>query len=159
VGGVELVFVFVGRAKEAYLEVGWNDYVARIRRHLKAEVRLLKAEPRRKGTDEAQALAREAKRMEPLLASADHVICLDRAGKQLSSEELARHLEGLILRGVKRAALVVGGVGGLHSEVVARADLLLSLGPMTFTHEMSRLIIAEQVYRALSIRAGEPYHK
>jgi 23S rRNA (pseudouridine1915-N3)-methyltransferase len=156
---VELVFVFVGKAREAYLEAGVEDYLLRIRRYLRAEVRLVAAEPRRKAADEAKALAREGQRLKGALAGADHVICLERCGKQLSSEELARYLEGLMLKGIKRVAFVVGGVGGLPQEVLEGAHLLLSFGPMTFTHEMSRLIILEQVFRALTIRAGEPYHR
>ena len=156
---MELAFIFVGKAKEAYLEEGVADYLGRIRRFLRAETRLVRAEPRKGATDEAQALAREAQRIEAALPSADYVICLDRGGQALSSEELARWLEGLMQRGVKRAAFVIGGVGGLSEEIVRRADLRLSLGPMTFTHQMSRLILLEQVYRALTIRAGQPYHK
>lgn len=156
---MEIRFLFVGRAKAAYIEAGVADYVSRLGRYLKAEVRLIKAAPHRKGQGEAQALGAEAARLEAHLSDVDYVICLERGGQPLSSEGLARTIEGLMLRGVKRVAFVVGGMAGLPAQIAARANLLLSLGPMTFTHEMARLILVEQIYRALTIRAGEPYHK
>ena len=156
---MELSFVFVGRVKERYLEEGVADYLGRVRRYLRAEVRLVKAEARGGATDGAKALAKEALRLSQALAGADYVICLDKGGRQLTSEGLAALLDELMRRGVKRAAFVIGGASGLPPEVAARANLTLSLGAMTFTHEMSRLILLEQTYRALTIRAGEPYHK
>jgi 23S rRNA (pseudouridine1915-N3)-methyltransferase len=156
---VELIFIFVGKPKEAYLEEGVADYLSRIRRYLRAEVRVVRAEPRRRGTDEAKALAGEGQRIAAALAGADYKICLDRVGRQLSSEGLAGHMEALAQRGVRRAAFVVGGVGGLPADLARSADLALSMGPMTFTHEMSRVILLEQVFRALTIQAGEPYHR
>ena len=154
-----MFFVFVGKASQAYLEEGVADYLSRVRRYLRAEVRIVRAGARRRNSCEEKALAEEAQRLSPALAGADYVVCLDRLGKQLTSEGLAQHLDALMLRGVRRAAFVVGGVGGLSPGLLARADLRLSFGPMTFTHEMSRLILLEQVYRALTIRAGEPYHR
>jgi 23S rRNA (pseudouridine1915-N3)-methyltransferase len=158
VAAVEIFFVFVGKNREAYLEAGVEDYLGRVRRYLKAEVRLVPAEPRRRNADEKKALAREAQRLKAALAAADYVVCLDVSGKQLSSESLARKLEELMLGGVRRLAFVVGGAGGLSAELLGAAHLRLSLSPMTFTHEMCRVIILEQVYRALTIRAGQPYH-
>ncbi|MFH0808902.1 MAG: 23S rRNA (pseudouridine(1915)-N(3))-methyltransferase RlmH [Pseudomonadota bacterium] len=158
---MKIVFVFVGKTRqgENYMEQGVADYLGRIRRYARAEIRLVAAEQRHRGVDEAKALAKEAERLASALADCDHVICLDEAGRQSTSVELAHLLDGLMLHAVKRTAFVVGGSGGLSAGTKGAAHRLLSLGKMTLTHEMSRLVIIEQVYRALSIRAGEPYHR
>ncbi|MDO9574244.1 MAG: 23S rRNA (pseudouridine(1915)-N(3))-methyltransferase RlmH, partial [Candidatus Contubernalis sp.] len=80
-------------------------------------------------------------------------------GKQLSSEQLAAKLEELALEGRSKIAFLIGGTLGLSPTVKKRADLLLSISPMTFPHQLTRLILLEQLYRAFRIIKGEPYHK
>ncbi len=87
------------------------------------------------------------------------VFALDEKGKMLTSLEFARLLERLELQGKRKLAFVIGGHLGLSSDVTKRAAFCLSLSPMTFTHDMARLILLEQLYRAFTIKAGLPYHK
>jgi 23S rRNA (pseudouridine1915-N3)-methyltransferase len=156
---VKLSFIFVGKAKEAYLEEGINNYLGRVRRYLPADVSVVKAEPIRKGADEAAILRAEGERILSRVESGDHLCCLERTGRQLSSEGLAAWIEDLANRGTRRVVFVVGGALGLSKEVLGRADSLWSLSTLTLTHEMARLVLMEQLFRALTIRAGEPYHK
>ena len=87
------------------------------------------------------------------------VIALAINGKQLSSEELAAKINDLGLRGTSHIQLVIGGSIGLDNAILRRADFLLSFSKMTFPHQLMRVILLEQIYRAYKINAGEPYHK
>ncbi|MDQ1313758.1 MAG: rRNA (pseudouridine1915-N3)-methyltransferase [Euryarchaeota archaeon] len=87
------------------------------------------------------------------------VIVLDRTGDALNSQQLAERLEDLILEGRSEVAFIIGGPLGLAPAVLDRADLLLSFSPMTFPHQLMRVILLEQIYRSFRIMHHEPYHK
>jgi 23S rRNA (pseudouridine1915-N3)-methyltransferase len=87
------------------------------------------------------------------------LVCLDREGDQLGSAEFAHAISGFRDRGAPGLAFLVGGAEGLAPEVLARADLKLSLGPLTLPHGLARIVLAEQLYRAATILAGHPYHR
>ena len=93
------------------------------------------------------------------LTAADTVVLLDERGREMTSVEFARFLEGRMNAGIKRLVFIIGGPYGFSQEVYSRADRLLGLSQMTFTHEMVRLFFTEQVYRAMTILAGKKYHK
>ena len=105
--------------------------------------------------------ARIEKDSETLLQSSQgsQLVCLDRTGRQMDSLELAAQVENWAMQGQKKITFIIGGPLGLSKETLTKADLVLSLSPMTFTHEMTRLLLLEQLYRACTIRAGEKYHK
>ena len=92
------------------------------------------------------------------LTAVDTVVLLDERGREMTSAEFARFLEGRMNAGIKRLVFIIGGPYGFSQEVYSRADRLLGLSQMTFTHEMVRLFFTEQVYRAMTILRGEPYH-
>ena len=92
------------------------------------------------------------------LTAADTVVLLDERGREMTSVEFARFLEGRMNAGIKRLVFIIGGPYGFSQEVYSRADRLLGLSQMTFTHEMVRLFFTEQVYRAMTILRVEPYH-
>ena len=108
---------------------------------------------------EAQAIEREGERILAAIPDGAVVVVLDVRGKELSSEKLAARLHEWQMAGVSPVVFVIGGDLGISRAVLARADLRLSLSPMTFTHQMVRMIILEQIYRACRINSGEPYHK
>jgi 23S rRNA (pseudouridine1915-N3)-methyltransferase len=87
------------------------------------------------------------------------LVCLDREGDLLGSAEFAKAISGFRDRGAPGLAFLVGGAEGLAPEVLARADLKLSLGPLTLPHGLARIVLAEQLYRAATILAGHPYHR
>ena len=92
------------------------------------------------------------------LTAADTVVLPDESSREMTSVEFACFLEGRMNAGIKRLVFIIGGPYGFSQEVYSRADRLLGLSQMTFTHEMVRLFFTEQVYRAMTILRGEPYH-
>ncbi|MGV1099041.1 23S rRNA (pseudouridine(1915)-N(3))-methyltransferase RlmH [Thiovibrio sp. JS02] len=156
---MKCVIPFLGKTREAYLAAGIDDFRERLRRYAQIETpivrekkRTAREEPERLKQEEAQALARH-------VAAAAKVVALDLSGKQLGSEEFAEFITRWEEQGVREVAFLIGGPLGLAAEVVSRADLVLSLSRMTFTHEMARLLLLEQLYRAFTIKAGTGYHK
>lgn len=110
----------------------------------------------------ATASARKAAEAQALLAkipSAHLTICLDPGGEALSSEVFARLLAKLRDEGTEGVAFVIGGADGLGKDVLAKSARLVSLGPMTLPHGLARIVLAEQIYRAVTILAGHPYHR
>jgi 23S rRNA (pseudouridine1915-N3)-methyltransferase len=150
--------LFLGKTKEAYLAAGTTDYTKRLARYIATDIKTLKEKKLKKGESEK---ARIEKDSETLLQSSQgsQLVCLDRTGRQMDSLELAAQVENWAMQGQKKITFIIGGPLGLSKETLTKADLVLSLSPMTFTHEMTRLLLLEQLYRACTIRAGEKYHK
>lgn len=156
--------VTVGRVKERYLQEGIREYLKRLGPYARVEVVTVPDEPIPEGAapaQEEQVKQREGERILRVLGQGgqEHVVVLDGRGKNLSSEELAAFLSERALHGEPNLAFVVGGSLGLAREVLERADTLLSLGRMTFLHQMVPLIVLEQIYRGFKINRGEKYHK
>jgi 23S rRNA (pseudouridine1915-N3)-methyltransferase len=156
---MKLRLIFVGKTREAYLREGIQDFLGRLRRYVPVTVTVVRAErlTRRAPTDRVIAL--ESARVAAAVPRGSHLALLDRRGKHLSSEELAAWLSRLEEEGCRELCFGLGGVLGVSEELKHQAHSLLSLSTLTFTHEMSRLIILEQLYRACTIRRGEKYHK
>lgn len=155
---MRLELLFLGKTKEAYLDEGIRDFSARLEHFIPVALTYFKVR-RIGGKNEEEIKAYESSLLNSRLAPGDYRVVLDRSGRQFSSEELAVLFEDLIGRGVKKAVFAIGGPAGLAEEQLRGADLLLSLSRMTFTHEMTRLLLLEQLYRAFTIRAGTGYHK
>lgn len=156
---MKLRLVCVGKVSEHYLRDGVDDFTARISRYLPLLVNELKEE---KGGGKKCAphplREREGERILEKIPATAFTVVLDERGETLTSEGVAALLERHMLQGTPEVALVIGGPYGLSDPVRRRADLLLSLSPMTFTHQMARLFLLEQIYRGLTILRGEPYH-
>ncbi|MDZ7361276.1 MAG: 23S rRNA (pseudouridine(1915)-N(3))-methyltransferase RlmH [candidate division KSB1 bacterium] len=112
-----------------------------------------------KGLPDSAALAEEGKLILRTLEPGNYLIVLDRHGKPFSSEQLAQALQKLIDTGIRTMDFVIGGPIGLDHTIIAKANLRLSLSAMTLPHELARVVLLEQLYRALTILRGEPYHK
>jgi 23S rRNA (pseudouridine1915-N3)-methyltransferase len=112
-----------------------------------------------KGLPEAAALAEEGKAIAQTLESNDYLVVLDRAGKSINSEQLAQLLRQQIDAGIRKMDFTIGGPVGLDTKIIERANLRLSLSAMTLPHELARVVLLEQLYRAFTILRGEPYHK
>jgi len=152
---MELVLLAVGRLRPSYRQA-CDDYLRRLARHLtvrEVEVR----EASRSPTVEAQR-EEEAARLRARVPARARLVALARAGAAWTSEELARRLERW-MREARPVALVIGGSRGLAPELIAEAADRWSLGPLTLPHELARVVVAEQLYRASTILRGEPYHK
>ena len=157
------VILCVGKMKEKPYRQMADEYLKRLSRYGKYEETEIADLPEpASGTSEALEEQLKTKEGEALLAKirpGDRVIALTIGGKRRSSEELAKHLEELKTGGVSRLAFVIGGSLGLGGNVLARADEEMSMSPMTFPHQLARVMLLEQLYRAEKIGAGERYHK
>lgn len=159
---LRIQLVSVGKVKEKYLLAGMQEYLKRLGPMARVELVTLADEPIPDGASpaqEEQVKQREGERILKVLDPGQYVVALDGRGKEFSSEELAAFLEERALRGQPNLAFVIGGSLGHASAVLERADLKLSLGRMTFLHQMVPLILLEQIYRGFKINRGEPYHK
>jgi len=150
--------LFLGKTKETYLAAAIAEYAKRLARYTATDIKILKETRIKKGEPENLLIEKES---EILLQSAQgsYLVCLDRTGRQMDSLELAAQVERWEMLGQKKITFIIGGHLGLSPAILAKADLVLSLSPMTFTHEMTRLLLLEQLYRACTIKAGEKYHK
>jgi 23S rRNA (pseudouridine1915-N3)-methyltransferase len=149
--------VAVGSVK-GWADEGCRDYLKRLRRYFSVEIIEVPEEDLNRHTSE-EVLAAEAKRLLGRIPAGTYVIALDREkGEPLSSEKLERRLDFLGLSGRSHVAFVLGGPLGLSPEVLARADALISFGPITLPHALARVVLLEQLYRAAKINRGEKYH-
>jgi len=155
---LRLELLFLGKTKEPYLAEGIEDYAKRLSHYIQVEIKTVKEGRRKKGEPENLQIERES---EILLqhAKGTYLVCMDRTGKQIDSPALAKQIERWEMQGVKKISFVIGGPLGLSQNIFKKADLVLSISKMTFTHEMARLFLLEQLYRACTIKAGEKYHK
>ena len=151
--------IYPGKTKEDYLARGIDDFAARLRRHVDLELKAIKAPKPGRGDDEARLIREEGRLLLGRIPADALVVALDPGGRRLSSPERAELLGHWQEQGRASLVFVLGGPLGLAAEVLSRADYTLSLSPMTFTHEMARLLLLEQLYRAWSIRLGTGYHK
>ncbi len=148
----------LGKAKESFVTEGVSLYAGRLHHYTTFSLTVLKDRPRG-ALSPRQAAEAEGRSLLQAVPAGALVVALDPGGKQLSSEELANLIGDWETRGVKQVCYLIGGPDGHPPPVLARADLLLSLSRMIFTHDMARLLLIEQLYRAYTIRAGEKYHK
>ena len=153
----------VGRMKEKAFRQMADEYLKRLGRYGKYEEIEVPDLPEPAGTAsealEEQVKTREGEALLAKVKPGDRVIALTIGGKRRSSEELAKHLEELKVAGVSRTVFVIGGSLGLGKNILERADEELSMSPMTFPHQLARVMLLEQLYRAEKILAGERYHK
>ncbi|RJX27037.1 MAG: 23S rRNA (pseudouridine(1915)-N(3))-methyltransferase RlmH [Desulfurivibrio sp.] len=154
---MRLELLFPGKTRESYLKKGIDDFTVRLSHYVKTDFRIIK--DRSAGKDTARAMELEGEELLAGCSRSAYVVVLDPGGRQLSSEEFARAIDSWEGQGRQVVSFILGGPAGLAPGVIARADLLLSLSRMTFTHEMARLLLLEQLYRAYSIKAGTKYHK
>jgi len=147
--------ICLGRTKERFLQQGLDTYIKRLTRYCKFEWVELKES---NAATPSLVMAAEAEKVREKLDPSAFWIVLDEKGKQLSSEDLAGQFEMLALKGQSKIDFVIGGAWGIDPELKKDAHFLLSLSKMTFTHQMIRLFLVEQIYRAETILKGEKYH-
>jgi len=154
--------VCVGKIKEKYLKLGIDEFSKRLSKYCKLEVIELDDEKAPENLSDKEMMMikeKEGKKILSKIKDNSHVIALAIDGKNLSSEELADTIDNLGVRGTSHIVFVIGCSLGLSDDVIRRANYKLSFSKMTFPHQLMRLILLEQVYRAYRINNGEPYHK
>lgn len=156
--GMKIVIMAVGKTTTQYLQKGIDEYIKRANRYMPVQLLIV--------PDVKNAAALPASRRKELegaailerLQAGDRLVLLDERGTLMTSTEFARRIDNDANRGVRRLVFVIGGPFGFSPAVYDRADAQVSLSKMTFTHEMIRLFMAEQIYRAMTILRGENYH-
>lgn len=159
---MKITVVCVGKIKEKYFTMAIDEYSKRLSRYCKLNIVELPDEKTPDNASEAEEQQIKKKEGERILSNIKdqaYVIALAIQGKMLDSVELAKKLESLGTYGDSQIVFVIGGSLGLSEEVLARANMKLSFSPMTFPHQLMRVVLLEQVYRAYRINCGEPYHK
>ncbi|MCY7847980.1 23S rRNA (pseudouridine(1915)-N(3))-methyltransferase RlmH [Bacillus haynesii] len=159
---MNISIVAIGKLKEKYLKQGIDEYIKRLSAYAKVDIIELpdeKAPENLSDQDMKIVKDKEGERILSKISPDAHVIALAIEGKMKSSEELADNMDRLATYGKSKVTFVIGGSLGLSDAVLRRADEKLSFSRMTFPHQLMRLILLEQVYRAFRINRGEPYHK
>ena len=154
---MEIILLTVGKTGISYIKEGIAEYCKRLSRYVPYQIAEL-PDVRKGRISEAEQKEAEADLILKYINDSDYVVLLDERGREYTSREFAASLEHLMASGKKRAIFVVGGPYGFSSRVYERGNSKISLSKMTFNHEMVRLFFTEQVYRAISILRGLPYH-
>jgi 23S rRNA (pseudouridine1915-N3)-methyltransferase len=147
----------VGKLRDQSVSALCSEYLRRLSRGGALAIDEVREE--RGSGEDKRIIERESERLREKIPHGAYVVALDPSGENCSSEELAARIEHLALSGRSRFTFMIGGPLGLDKKLVQSADWVLSLSRMTFPHELARLVLLEQLYRADSIMRGEPYHK
>jgi len=159
---VQIHIISVGKVREKYIKQGIEEFEKRLGPYCRLMMDEVNDEQDPGQSSEKELLQvkqKEGDRILKKIKPGQYVIALDIQGKQWSSEELANEMDKLSIHGKSQIAFVIGGSNGLSDEVLKRADQKLSFSKMTFPHQLMKLILLEQIYRAFKIQKGEPYHK
>ena len=140
---MRIKIITLGRVKQSFVKAGEAEYVKRLPQDWKLSFKELS----------------ETAKLEKEVDARELVVALDEQGKQFSSLEFAQYLQKKMVSGTSSVTFVIGGAYGLAPEVISRADLKLSLAKMTFPFQLCRLVLVEQLYRAITLIKGQPYHK
>lgn len=151
-------FWMIGKTAEAYLEKGMAIYEKRIPHYIPFQAEIIPDIKQAKNLDQPTLKQKEGELILKKLDNRDFLVLLDEHGKSYRSVEFAAQMEKWSLQGMDNLVFLIGGAYGFSDEVYERANAKMSLSPMTFSHQMVRLIFLEQLYRAMSINKGEPYH-
>jgi 23S rRNA (pseudouridine1915-N3)-methyltransferase len=147
-----------GTRLPAWVEQAYQEYARRLAAEVRLELLEIPTGRGSRGGERLRARAEEGRRMLERIDGGDHVVALEVGGKPMSSEGLADWL-GVRLREGRRVVMLVGGADGLDPACLERADFRWSLSPLTLPHGLARVVVAEALYRAVSVIKGQPYHR
>ncbi|WP_147802556.1 23S rRNA (pseudouridine(1915)-N(3))-methyltransferase RlmH [Alkalicoccus halolimnae] len=159
---MQITIICVGKLKEKYLKQGIAEFEKRLQSYCRLSLIEVPDEQAPENMSEKeveQVKEKEGARVLSKVKETQHVIALDLGGKQRTSEQFASELDKLSIHGKSQIAFIIGGSNGLSGSVLTRANDTISFSKMTFPHQLMKLILVEQVYRAFRIMKGEPYHK
>ncbi len=155
---MKITLLTVGKTNDPHFAAGIEEYAGRIRRYLPFVIETVPELRNARNLSEGQQKEKEADLLLKAFLPGDYVVLLDERGREFRSSEFAAWMEKRMASGLKRMVFVAGGPYGFSPRIHEKADEEVSLSRMTFSHQMVRLIFAEQTYRALTIINGEPYH-
>ncbi len=155
---MKVLLLVVGKTEESWLKSAIEEYASRIKRYLPFEIREIPSLKNSANLTRNEWKLKEGEKILPLLTPSDQVVLLDERGTEMSSVKFSGFLEKKFQSGAKSLVFIIGGPFGFDESVKKRADFLLSLSKMTFSHQMVRLFFTEQLYRAMTILKNESYH-
>lgn len=155
---MDITLLTVGKTTKQFIQSGIEEYCGRLKRYIGFSVQIVPDVKATKNTTEISQKEKEGEMLLSNISPSDFCILLDEHGKEYTSMEFSHFLQKIMASGRKRAVFLIGGPYGFSDEVRKRADSKISLSKLTFTHEMARLFFVEQIYRAMTIIRGEPYH-
>jgi 23S rRNA (pseudouridine1915-N3)-methyltransferase len=156
---MQIKFLWIGKTKNSAIKSLVSDYLERIRHLVPCEVIEARDISKRSSFPAAGLIEAEGEELFRHIPAGGRLVALDETGSQFASRDFARWLESEQNRGTRVITFVIGGPEGLSRMVCDRSNLILSLGKMTWTHEMCRVLLLEQIYRAFCIMRNIPYHK
>lgn len=159
---MKIKLITVGKLKEAYLKAGITEYSKRLGRFAKVELIEVadeKTPDRASLLENQQIMEKEAERLLSKIGERDFVVVLAIEGRQMPSEAFSKLLQDKMMAGYSTLTFVIGGSLGLSPNIKKRANYLMSFGELTLPHQLMRLVLVEQIYRAFMIAEGSPYHK
>lgn len=155
---MQVELIVIGKTNTAYLQTGINEYVDRLKHYVPFSLTLIPDIKNVKSLSKEQIKSKEGVLVLKNIEKSDLLLLLDENGKSYTSLGFSQYLQSLMLSGRKKVVFVIGGAYGFSDEVYQRANAKVALSKMTFSHQMVRLIFVEQLYRAMTILKGEPYH-
>ena len=155
---MKIELAVIGKTSIGYLKQGIDEYIKRLKHYVPFEIKYIDDIKNTKNISEDQQKRTEGAKILSLLDKSDFVVLLDEHGKEYTSMQYSSYIQKRMLSGAKKVVFVIGGPYGFSQEVYDRANDKISFSKMTFNHEMIRLIFTEQLYRAMTILKGEPYH-
>lgn len=155
---MKLIFRAIGKAHEPFVKEGVDMFTKRLGNYFPAEWHIISMPKNAGSLPEAELKRKEGELLLQSFQKDDYVVLLDERGKQVSSEGLAQLIQARANESVKSLVFIIGGAYGVSDEVVQRANYKWSLSQLVFPHQLVRLILAEQVYRACTINRNEKYH-
>lgn len=155
---MKVTFLVVGRTIDKHLTTLINDYAERVKHYVPFEMVVVPELKNTKALSAEQQKERESELLQKQLRPGDHIVLLDEGGHEFRSMEFAAYLEKKQAQAARRLVFIVGGPYGFAPAIYALANEKVSLSKMTFSHQMVRLFFVEQLYRAMTILRGEPYH-
>jgi 23S rRNA (pseudouridine1915-N3)-methyltransferase len=145
---MKIILLFTGKTEDNYLKEGIEKYSKRIGRYIPYEIKIINERKKKSAAGDLLTAS----------GSYSYVVCLDEKGDKLNSSDFANFLEKIMNQGYKELVFITGGAYGFSESEKQSANKLISLSEMTFSHQMVRLFLVEQIYRAITIIRGEPYH-
>ncbi|MFN8240356.1 MAG: 23S rRNA (pseudouridine(1915)-N(3))-methyltransferase RlmH [Bacteroidales bacterium] len=155
---MKTILILTGKTNTGYISDGFEDYAVRIRKYIPFDILVIPELRNARNMPLNEQKEREAEAQLRLINNDDYVIALDEKGKEFTTVEFADRLQKMFNLSKKRIVFVVGGPWGFSPTFAARTDLKISMSRLTFSHQLVRLIFAEQLYRALTVIKGDPYH-
>ena len=155
---MKLSIICMGRTRERFVQEGIDKYLRYLKPYAPAELRVLKEEKVDDLKDAPRVRRLEAAKIAKALPASAHVVALDERGREFTSHEFAAFMDKALENGTREMSFVLGGAMGLDESVTGNANTVLALSRWTLTHEMARLVLLEQLYRAFTIIKGKTYH-